>query len=256
MTLHQFEDGPILEATHQFLPGETAYFNTRLAGFAVAGTGDEQRTTKLNWKVDVADPRGVPIVPPATGRISLPVHAEDKNWFPKFSHSFTIPPFAESGAYKITVSGKDEVGGTEFEKSITIPVRGITVEPSDKLTIRNLRFTRDEEGRVVLTPAVYQPGETLWARFEITGYQFGAKNHYAVEYGLAVLRESGERVFEQPSAAADSKDSFYPQRFVPGTVSLNLNKDVAPGDYRLLITSKDAVGNQTAETLGLFRIQP
>ena len=63
---------------------------------------------------------------------------------------------------------------------------------------------------------MYHPGETLWARFDMTGYKYGDKNHYSVEYGLAILRESGEQVFAQPAAAADSSEGFYPQRYVPG----------------------------------------
>ncbi len=55
----------------------------------------------------------------------------------------------------------------------------------------------------------------LWARFDITGFKYGEKNRYSVEYGLAILRETGEQVFAQPAAADDSHESFYPQHYVP-----------------------------------------
>ena len=34
--------------------------------------------------------------------------------------------------------------------------------------------------------AVYQPGDTLWAKFDITGYKFGENNRFSVDYGLAI----------------------------------------------------------------------
>jgi hypothetical protein len=89
----------------------------------------------------------------------------------------------------------------------------------------------------------------------MTGYKYGDKNRYSVEYGLAILRESGEQVFAQPAAAADSNESFYPQRYVPGAVSLNLQPDVPEGSYTLVITMADKVGDQTAEARREFRIQ-
>src|SRR5690349_2168729 len=35
MALHQFEDGPVLDPGYEFLPGETAYFSCRLAGYKI-----------------------------------------------------------------------------------------------------------------------------------------------------------------------------------------------------------------------------
>ncbi len=260
MALHQFEDGPILPPAHVFLPGEPIFFSCRLTGFQTEAAKEGQKAVKLSWKVQVTDPAGAALAREASGTIADLVSAMDKNWFPKFLHNFTVPPFAASGTYHIQVSAKDEVGGTQWESSVDFPVRGHAVEPSATLAARNLHFLKTETDGPPLDPVVYHPGETLWARFDMTGYKFGEKNRYSVEYGLAVLRESGEQVFAQPAAAADSNEAFYPQRYVPGALSLQLNPDVPEGMYTLLVTiedktGEDKTGGQMAEVRGNFRIE-
>jgi hypothetical protein len=255
VALHQFEDGPLLGPAHVFLPGESVFFSCRLTGYQTALAGDEQRSVKLAWRIQVNDPSGVPLAPEMTGRIAEPVSPQDKNWYPKFLGTFVVPPFGPGGTYRILVNAKDEVGGTELTSQLDFQVRGHAVETSADLTARNFHFVRDETDGPPLDPAVYHPGEMLWARFDITGYQYAEKNRYSVEYGLAILRETGEQVFAQPAAAADTKESFYRQRYVPGALSLSLTPDVPEGTYTLLVTIADKVGGQMAEARGTFRIE-
>jgi hypothetical protein len=255
ISLHQFEDGPILAPSHVFVPGETVFFSCRVTGYQMATKEDEQRSVKLAWQIQVSDPAGVPLEPPKTGRIEEPVLPQDKNWLPKFLHSVVVPPYAQGGAYHIAVKVKDEVGGTEIASQLDFQVRGVQLEPSETLVARNLRFLRSEEDGPALNPPAYHPGEMLWARFEITGYKFAEKNHYAVSYGLIVLKENGEQVFAQPDAAADSKESFYPQRYVPGALSLSLDPAVPAGSYTLVVTMRDEVGGQMAESRETFQVE-
>jgi len=255
IALHQFEDGPILAPAHVFLPGETVFFSCRLAGYQAALAANDQKSVKLSWRVQVTDPAGVALTREVSGSIAEPVSVQDKNWFPKFLHSFNVPPFAPGGTYHIKVNAKDEVGGNELASGIDFQVRGHAVEASATLAARNLHFLKTENDGPPLDPAIYHPGETLWARFDMTGYKYAGNNRYSVEYGLAILRESGEQVFAQPAAAADAKESFYPQRYVPGALSLNLAQDVPEGTYTLLVTMEDKVGGQMAETRGTFRIE-
>ena len=62
-------------------------------------------------------------------------------------------------------------------------------------------------------------------------------------------------MFTQPGAAADTAESFYPQHYVPGALSLNLAAGVPEGAYTLVVTMADKVGGQTAEVRGPFRIE-
>jgi hypothetical protein len=254
VAVHQFEDGPVLSDSHAFLPGETVYFSCRLTGYQTAVTGDDQRSVKLSWQVHVADPAGISVVPDASGRIEAPVFSQDKNWRPKFVYSFVIPPFAPGGNFRVEAKVRDEVGASQANAQLNLMVRGRDVEPSPELVARNLHFQRTETDATPLDPPVYHPGETLWARFDITGYRHGEKNRYSVEYGLAILRENGEQVFAQPAAADDAHESFYPQHYVPGAISLNLDPMVPEGAYILVITMRDKVGEQSAEARAPFRI--
>ena len=254
ISLHQFEDGPVLAPDHLFLPGETIFFSCRLTGYQMVTGKDEQRSVKLSWQIHVSDPNGVPLVRDVAGRIDEPVFPQDKNWFPKFLHSFVVPAFAPGGTYHISAKAKDEVSGSELTSELTFQVRGTQVDPSPTLAARNLRFLRTEEDGAPLNPALYHPGETMWARFEITGYRYQEQNRYAVEYGLAILKEGGEQVFAEPGPS-DTNQSFYPQRYVPGQLSLHLDPAVPAGNYTLLVTVKDSLGMQTAEARGTFSIE-
>jgi len=224
-------------------------------GFKFTTGKDEERSVTLSWQVRVTDPSGVPVVKDAAGSISERIFEQDKNWFPKFTHSFAVPPYPLSGTYQIAVTVKDEVAGSELNTKLEFQVRGHAVDPSDTLVPRNLHFLRSEEDGPPLDPPVFHPGETLWARFDIVGYKLGENNRYSVEYGLAILRASGEQVFSQPAAAADSHESFYPQRFVPGAVSLNLDPNVPVGTYTLVVFTEDKIGGQKAEARGTFQVE-
>jgi hypothetical protein len=254
IALHQFEDGPVLPPAHEFLPGETVFLSCRLSDYQVQKDGDES-VVKLAWRMRVTDPGGIPLEKEAAGRVEDRVLPEDKNWKPKFLHSFVIPPYATGGAYHIAVRVSDEAGKTEVNTSLEFRVHGRDVEPSATLVARNFRFLRAEDDAVALQPPVYHPGDVMWARFDITGYRFAENNRFSVEYGLAVLRGTGEELFSQPMAAAESNQSFYPQRYVPGALSLSLDKNVAAGSYILVVTVRDKIGDQTWESREEFRVE-
>jgi hypothetical protein len=258
MALHQFEDGPILAANYDFLPGETAYFSCRIAGFQVFlkdKDREDNRTVKLSWQLQVTDPAGVLIEKPSQGRIESDLVQEDKNWVPKFLVSFVIPPFAPSGAYRISAHIRDEVAAKEVDSTLEFKVRGHEVEPSDALVARNFRFLRAENDSGGLTSAIYRPGDTLWARFDIVGFKLGEKNTYTVEYGLAVENSEGKQLFSQPQGAEDNGASYYAKRYVPGVLSLNLDPTVSKGEYVLVIILRDQVGKQLREEREKFQIE-
>lgn len=254
IALHQFEDGPILAPNYEFVPGETANFSCRIAGYKIV-QNDEQRSVKLAWRMSVADPAGIAIEKEQSGRIEDSLAPQDKAWVPKFLGTFTIPAFAPPGDYRVTVKVQDEAAGADASGELVFRVRGIEVAPSDTLLARNFVFLRAEDDRRGMTAAIYHPGETLWARFNIVGYTFGEGNRFSVSYGLAVLKPAGEELFAQPDAAHDANQSFYPQRYVPGALSLTLNPDVPKGQYILRVTIKDQIGEQSWETRQPFEIQ-
>jgi len=255
LALHQYEDGPLLPASHEFLPGETIWFSGRIAGFESQPAGDN-RNVKLSWQVRIVDPGGVAVEPPKSGRLDESLRAQDKDWVPKFVVSFLLPSFVPGGNYHIPVTVKDELAGSEISGDLEFHVRAESLEPSASFVIRNFRFLRNENDAAALQPpVVYRPGATLWARFEMAGYKLAANNKFSVNYGLAVLNAEGKELFAQPDAAAESKESFYPQLRVPGALSLHLDPNVPAAAYTLVVTVRDQIGQQLAEQRETFRVE-
>jgi hypothetical protein len=255
LALHQYEDGPLLPASHEFLPGETIWFSARIAGFESQIAGDN-RNVKLSWQVGIVDPNGVAVEAPRTGRLDDSLRSQDKDWVPKFLVSFLLPSFIPGGTYKIPVSVKDELAGSDISGDLEFQVRAESIEPSTSFVIRKFRFLRNEtDAEALRQPVVYRPGSTLWARFEMAGYKFEANHKFSVDYGLAVLNADGKELFAQPEAAAESKESFYPQLRVPGALSLHLDPNVPPATYTLVVTVRDKIGGQTAEQRETFRVE-
>jgi hypothetical protein len=255
--LRQFEDGPALAASHEFLPGETIFWSFRMRGYKInkteTETGDQESHMKLGWTLRATDPKGVLIENERSGRVEARVFEQDKDWTPRAADSFVVPPLAPNGVYRATVTVKDDSG--EATAQLEFKVRGDTVEPSETLIGRSVRFLRNENDQTALKNPAYQAGDTLWVRFDITGYKFGEKNKYEVEYGLAILSSNGATMFTQPVAAKETSESFYPQHYVPGLLSLGLDRDLPKGSYTMVITMRDKMGNQTWETRQAFQVQ-
>ena len=255
LALHQYEDGPLLPSSHDFLPGETVWFSCRIAGFESEPAGDN-RNVKLSWQVGLLDPGRIPVEPPKTGRLDESLRFQDKDWVPKFVVSFLLPSFISGGSYHIPVTVKDEIAGSEISGDLEIHVRAETIAPSASFVIRNFRFLRNEDDTAALRPPItYKQGSTLWARFEMAGYKLAANNKFSVEYGLAILGADGKELFAQPVAAAESKESFYPQLRVPGALSLRLDANVPLASYTLVVTVRDKIGGDAVELRETFSVE-
>ncbi len=249
--LRQSEEGPPLSASFSFVTGETVFLSFQIRGFKVS---DESKI-ELRARIEVVDPQGTAVAPASEQTISTEVSPEDKDWMPVVRTSFELPPLALAGIYQARLSAEDKLSGQKADSTLNITVRGRKVEPSDKLTVRDFRFLRNEEDREALTPAVYRPGDAIWGQFEIVGFKYGEKNHIHVEYGIAVLAPSGKSLYSQPTAAVEDDATFYPKRYLPGQLSLTLGKDFRAGEYTVVLTLRDEVGGQTEEEKFPFKVE-
>jgi hypothetical protein len=250
-TLSDMEDGPAVPPTFTFVPGQFVFLSFEIAGYKVS----EDQKLHLSYKVDASDPKGVPLVETFANALDTTLAAEDKNWRPKVRQQMLIPPLAGSGNYKIAIQVTDDLSKATASQEIKFEVRGRDVAPSDALAILNLQFYRGEEDRDPLPVAAYKPGDTLWARFDIVGYRFGARNSVDVDYGISVLAPSGKVLYSQEKAAEEKSYSFYPKAYVPGSMNLSLQGNIRPGQYAIVVTARDHTGNQTCETKGTFAIE-
>jgi hypothetical protein len=250
--IHQTEDGPLAETGATFVPGEVIFFSCRLDGYQVSPA----KKMAIEYEFSAVDPAGVPIVEPAKGKIDVELALEDKDWKPKIRQSVLVPPLAESGIYKVRISAKDDLSGAVSSMEAPFEVRGHAVAPSDTLVVRNFRFYRAEEDTTPpLTVAAYRPGETVWARFDITGYKLGPGNERDVAYTVTVTAADGRVLLPPREPSVDKGASFYPMKYVPCVISLNLQSSIRPEEYTILITAQDRVGNQTSEAKQTFRVE-
>ena len=254
VAISQFEDGPNVPEDFAFDPGETVFVRFQIDGYK-APPEDEPGKTRLSYTLEAKDPAGVPMVETKTGKVEVELAPQDKEWLPKVRHMPVVPSTAPTGDYKFSAVVKDGLSNAEVSRDIVFRVRGRKVEPSDKLSIRGFRFLRNEDDAKPLAIAAYSAGSPVWARFEIVGFKLGEKNAINVEYGLAVFRENGQKLFEQPVAAVDQEPSFYPKRFVPGAMSLNLTPDIAKAPYTIELTARDKIGNQTETMKFIFTVE-
>jgi hypothetical protein len=251
-SVRQYEDGPPLAPNFSFFTGDTVFFSCQIQGYQVS---PDSNNIDLHVQLQAVDPEGVPLAESVQRNISTQISAEDKNWMPIVRETIQIPPLALPGVYHMRVAVDDKLSKQTAKGDVEFSVRGRRVEPSDKLVARNFRFLRTEEDRDPMEQPVYKPGDTLWARFEIAGFRYGPNNRVQVSYGVAVLAATGETLFTQPQAAVEQDESFYPKRYVPGALSLNLNAKVKPGEYTLVVTLRDEIGNQTDESRHVFRVE-
>lgn len=249
------EDGTPVPAGYQFLPGEVVFFSCHVTGFTKTNKEEEDPKISLSYEIEAKDAKGVLLIPRETGKIVQTLAPEDKKWSPKIRHTIALPPLADPGEYLVSVGVKDELAKTEASGAVKLLIRGREVAPSDSLAVRNFRFLRSEEDKDPLQIAAYRPGDTVWARFDMTGYKLGPGNKFDVGYGLRVLRPGGDQTYEQPEAARDQGDSFYPQRYLPGVLSLNLPKDIAKGEYTIVLKLHDNLGGQTSESTEKFSVE-
>jgi hypothetical protein len=254
MALAQSEDATRVPSDFRFLPGDIVFFSCQVAGYAKRAREDDS-LVDLEFQIDVRDAKGLPLIPVENGKVAERVTAEDKEWSPKIRHTIALPGLAETGQYQITIKVKDNFGNSSAEASIPLLVQGTDVPASDTLIVRNFRFLRTEEDKDPLKTPAYRPGDTVWARFEMTGYKLGEGNSFDVEYGLKVLRPGGDTTYEQAKAAEEKNQSFYPQRHTPGVLSLTLPKDLKAGEYTIVLTVRDNLGKQTYETAQKFQVE-
>ena len=259
LSLHQFEDGPVIPPGYEYLPGEHAWLICRIYGYETEPVDVENQPDvmhmHLSWNVAAFDPMGLPLEPAQSGEVDEQLALQDQGWIAKIAVEFVVPSFAPKGTYRVPVMLHDELDGEEVSDEITFRVRGEDLPESDTLSLRDFRYLAHQDDRFALSPAVYHPGETLFAAFEIVGYQMEENNRFEVEFGLTAYSPEDTAMFSQPVAAVETGDGFYPQRWVPAGFNLNLDPDIIPGNYAIGVLVRDKIGGAEQEFKYPFRIQ-
>lgn len=245
------DGGPPEPASYEYMPGETLYFTCRIAGFSK--TPEEK--VHVAYSVQAFDPKGVPLTEIYRNDMLTDVTPQDKEWMPKIATEIQLPPLIGGGTYKLVIQAEDVFGKTNTKHEVPFTVRGHAVETSDVLTVRNFHFFRSEDATEPAEKAAYKPGDSVWARFDITGFKYGDKNHIDVSYVTMVYSPSGKLLWTQPEPALEQSDSFYPKRYVQASMGINLLKDTKPGEFAIGVKVTDNVSKQTFEEKYKFTVE-
>jgi hypothetical protein len=251
--LAQFDGGPSVAAGFGFGSGESIFLSFDIAGFKPEG--DEDLKINLSWQCQAFDEAGVAMTELKSGDVKVGLAPEDKKWRPRIRVELPMPQALPSGTAEIRLSVVDRVAGAKAALVVPFRTRGLNLSAVDKLQPLRFRFLRSEDSSEPLTVPAYQQGDMLWARFEIAGYKLGEGNSFDVGYGLEVFRANGESLFKQDEAAKETGKSVYPRRYLIGGLSLQLTKDLAPGEYTIALRIRDSIGNQESESKHSFRVE-
>jgi hypothetical protein len=245
------DGGPPEPASYEFSPGETLYLTCRIAGF----TKTPEEKVHVAYSVQAFDPKGVPLVEIYKNDMMTDVTPQDKEWMPKIVTEVQLPPLIGTGTYKIVIKAEDVLAKTNTSLDVPFLVRGRKVEASDTLVVRNFEFFRSEDATEPVEKAAYKPGDSVWARFDITGFQHGEHNHIDVSYITMVYAPSGKLIYTQPQPESDQSESFYPKRYVQASFGISLLKETKPGDFSIGVKVTDNVGKQTYEQKYTFSVE-
>ncbi len=238
------------------MPGDYLHFTFQIAGFAVKSEKQgEIRRIALSYSVTAEDLKSAALAPPDIGSIETELNAEDKNWTPKRRSSFLLPSFVAAGDFQVRVVVKDLIAKTEASKSFPFHMGGVVVVPTASVAIQDFQFFRREEDREPLEIPAYAPGDTVYTKFNFTGFAVGSENTHHLSYGILVLRPDGKPYLQQPHAAELQADSFYPAQYLPGTANITTSANSSKGQYTVMITVHDLVGKTSREFKTAFNLE-
>ena len=255
--IHQIEDGPSVGDRVSFVPGETVYLSFDVENFTLTkGQGQSaEQSASISWTVEAVDPKGIPIAAPADGKKVANLQPEDKDWMPRGRQAISVPSPAPGGAYTIHIKVTDENSKQTAAADTKFTVAGPELPPAPALLIRNFGFYRSEDDPHPLDSPAYRTGDSMFSRFQIAGFKYGTGNAIEVTYGISILSPAGKVMYNQDPAVEEKTASFYPKPYIDANMSLQLNPGTAAGEYTLVITVHDKVGNQNVEIRKPFRVE-
>lgn len=254
--VQQSDDAPFVPRDYRFLPGDYLYFTFEIGGFGIRSEDrDEVHKIALTYDVTPEDANGVALAAASSGVIQTELSPEDKHWMPKRRAFFLIPSFVSAGEYRMHVHVKDMVSNSETAQDFPFRIGGIAIQPSTSITVQNFQFFRNENGGEALEIPAYSPGDTVYARFDMAGFKIDSQNLYHLSYGLTVLRPDGTLFIEQPKAAELQSSSFYPAQYLPGVLNLKTSSGASRGEYVIVLTVHDLLGNTTFQMKRAFSIE-
>ncbi len=222
-----------------FYPGETVNLAFNIRNYAI----DEDYRISLTWRVEAVGPHGNAFATPEGGEFNSELSPQDEGWEPLVTYHAQIPEQAPGGVYELRLQVIDHKAEQTVKHTVPVRVDGQNVELSDSLTVRNFGFSIAEGGTKLAQP-IYRPGQQVHASFYITGYQTRDDNTYDVSSEMEVIDSKGKRMYYYP-AKGEKGSPFFPRLWLPAKFRLDLEPNIPPGTYKVILTIRDKVGEKT-----------
>lgn len=251
----QFEGGPAWDSGQTARSGENLVFSFSISGLKTFETDNEEKKIRYEWTAQALDLKGVALAEPLSGKQEAEILPEDKDWVPKVSGTIKLPDFLPGGSLHLAISVRDMVADASSKSEFSFPVAGPSVPSPDRFAIQDVRFFREESSTEPISPAAYRPGDTIWIRFEMSGFQGSSSREVHLRYGYELKNPAGKVVFSQPDALEERKSYFYPPAYLPAFLSFTPDLKVPRGEYAVILTAQDAVSGQEAQSEQKFRIE-
>ncbi len=232
-----------------FSPGDIVNVAFNLKGYSES----ETYRMKVSWKVSTTGPAKLPFAPGSDGLFDEELAPEDEEWEPLVRYQAELPYHLPAGTYGIHVEAKDELTGATAEGDLDVHVAGAPVVHSDFLSVQNFTFSLTAGG-TPLRQAVFHPGATIFASFDITGYKLGEGNSYELSSSLDLIDAEGHQAYSF-NPAREKGASFYPRLSVPASFRFDLDPTIEPGVYTLVLTVTDVVGQQSLSSQKAFEVR-
>lgn len=238
--------------------GEEAVLNFRVEGFhrlpSKSDSGLPESSVRLQYEVELRDPKGVLVVPAKDGGIQQILGMQDDQWRPLVRWTAAIPAWAPSGDYPIQIRVQDEIGDQQAEYKVLLQVRGESVPASDTLRAERLEFAQSSDGPWS-GQRYFALVEPVYVRFKIIGFRLSPENRSMVEQDWTVLDAEGKVVVHQENAVENQQQHFYPPRFLTTDFLVQL-ENPKPGPYTLRVALRDRIGDQTFSQDAPFNLRP
>jgi hypothetical protein len=162
---------------------------------------------------------------------------------------------AEYGDYEVRVKVRDEISQRQQAFMVKFRVNGKRLPELEETSVINFGFYRRPDDPSPMPEGVYRAGNTLWAKFDVAGFQIAERNRFHVSCDIEVRDAEGKVLFTQPEALVESASPEYPRRFVPGEFSLQIQPGTAKAQYAIAIIARDLVANTSTEHVFPFLVE-
>ena len=234
-------DGPD-RSNANYKPGESATLRYDVSGFDTSpGKG------RVRISFTARDPFDVVVIKPVESIQEPPAGESSLSAWARVS----LPEYAWPGTYHVDLTIADLVANRQVKASMPFTVEGMPIEPSDTLTLRNVRVT-EGDGGPTRASAIYRAGDTLWVAFDIVGFKAGAEGAIGLKAEMEVTTGS-QHSARQQLFELNERFPYVPRR-LPATSHLTLG-GMSPGDYVMTLYFTDSTGNQRYEQPVRFTIQ-